>query len=1245
MQEIDCGLYNNNYRNKIQVYEEEHKLFQNMPNKCDDSIVEQEPLSQISRFEQNRYEVMQINEQKTKVNFQDADNQKNEQDQSKLKATKKIDYKNFLSQRTRQKSSPNNFNNMITQHDQSLANTINLDDEEEEEEQKAQPIKLIKALKLLVNIQHFYRVVTSNVRVLNKLTHKQHQIIGDVSSFYSKSYQKDQGKYYFIIGRLWGNLNQKIENLYIPVFQPSSKLIKAWDSILAVLIMLFTLLLNLQLFFGMDITNFYLLYDVMINFSIIDIFVELNTGVVQKGNVINDRQFILKSYITNIFFFDLLGNISIILFVFNLENSDYLKLLINILFLFKWVKIKKILKEATYYFSYEKNHKNLVDLLKLLFFVIGICHIFCLFWHGLGQLSINRGESNNWIKSKNLVDASTYERYIYSFYFLAVTMATVGYGDITPQNDLEVLFTAITIFVTCIVYAFSINTIGSIIENIEKKDKKYKENLQIIHGVMREENVSRELKIKISNYVEYLYKESNEIQKKQENLIINKLSTKLRNDLTLEIQGKYLNDIPLFKNIKEKDKVTSIMEEQLFSPGEIIFKQDELDDCSIYYIVKGSVAILYSQNNKHREDLVISLKNKSEYFGEHSFISGIPRSLSAKATDFCRIYKISRQRFQQVIKQYDHDFENFQMTQEAIQFNNNFKLCSIACSICNSQNHITINCPKTHLAFTKQVVISRYNKSNPHLQREEFNRKQKKTQTFNQISVLQAAVEEINCHESLFDILDQLEAGFGLNYLNEIDSFQESQSISQINSLSKLEERIDPQKMNCTIQDMSNQESSQLNFRSQIQQESDSFNNIDTQKLASNLIGYSKEKTSSSLLQKNLDQNLSQQQKTKQKFQTTQQSSQNSENEIKQNDISSSQSLDSQTITSFSNQGDQSNKDYEQLKQVIIQIESGQRQSDFEQNSFFKSQDKLLEQQNQQKNNGAQNYSTNLKPNYELKQTRKSRLAQEIEILDQKNQFDQKQLLSQFLSEQIEQPNLQVIRSRNSFKTVQIQPNLEQIKDNQNTLIMNQRESIFGDTSNREKLLPSQKIYEQLNLRERRRINQIEFVQNSINLFISQQFHKQLLGKKTPLDNNLLDLKKKHSIKSFQNNINFDNLSKKQKSQIEQILSNQHISSLQTTNEKVFDLERKIISTLEEKIYEVIEPPDQVNYQMLQIFDKAKTFKFYHPCYNYLEIVKKWIKFQERLQDKYIKLNQKRSRFNSKSKKQNQASISYYQCI
>ena len=74
-----------------------------------------------------------------------------------------------------------------------------------------------------------------------------------------------------------------------------------------------------------------------------------------------------------------------------------------------------------------------MDLIKLLCTIGTICHFFCLLWYGLAvyEISILK-RSDTWLNAKSLINTDIYTRYIYSFYYIAVTMITVGYGDITP---------------------------------------------------------------------------------------------------------------------------------------------------------------------------------------------------------------------------------------------------------------------------------------------------------------------------------------------------------------------------------------------------------------------------------------------------------------------------------------------------------------------------------------------------------------------------------------------------------------------------------------------------------------------------------------------------------------------------------------------------------------------------------------------------------------------------------------------
>lgn len=84
--------------------------------------------------------------------------------------------------------------------------------------------------------------------------------------------------------------------------------------------------------------------------------------------------------------------------------------------------------------------QNIVVLFIQLIFAL---HIVASMW--LTASNFELWSDNNWIISSGLQDESKINKYIAAVYWATVTCTTVGYGDITPKNQFELVLTIIII--------------------------------------------------------------------------------------------------------------------------------------------------------------------------------------------------------------------------------------------------------------------------------------------------------------------------------------------------------------------------------------------------------------------------------------------------------------------------------------------------------------------------------------------------------------------------------------------------------------------------------------------------------------------------------------------------------------------------------------------------------------------------------------------------------------------------------
>ena len=82
-------------------------------------------------------------------------------------------------------------------------------------------------------------------------------------------------------------------------------------------------------------------------------------------------------------------------------------------------------------------------------------------------------------------------------------MMTVGYGDITPKNSLEMIISAFIMLFGCGIFGYSFNLIGKIMNDMNEQSEKINNTLMVIKNYMLKKNISNDLQYNIKEYIEY----------------------------------------------------------------------------------------------------------------------------------------------------------------------------------------------------------------------------------------------------------------------------------------------------------------------------------------------------------------------------------------------------------------------------------------------------------------------------------------------------------------------------------------------------------------------------------------------------------------------------------------------------------------------------------------------------------------------------------------------------------------------
>ena len=199
-------------------------------------------------------------------------------------------------------------------------------------------------------------------------------------------------------------------------------------------------------------------------------------------------------------------------------------------------------------------------------------------------------------------------KYVYSIYWALTTLTTVGYGDITPCNDIERNYTLLALLIGALVFGYMVSTIGALIAGMDRQASAVQDRIDGIKEYTNFRQMPRALSARIRTFYSYHYAH---VPVFDEARILSGLTPQLRADVTAFLLDDIVGQMPLFRKMSKKfqGEVFPRLRPEAAAAKETIIAKGYPPD-RIYFIRKGDVEM-----SSHIVGVSLVLR-RGEYFGE-----------------------------------------------------------------------------------------------------------------------------------------------------------------------------------------------------------------------------------------------------------------------------------------------------------------------------------------------------------------------------------------------------------------------------------------------------------------------------------------------------------------------------------------------------------------------------------------------------------------------------------------------------
>jgi hypothetical protein len=312
---------------------------------------------------------------------------------------------------------------------------------------------------------------------------------------------------------------------------------------------------------------------------------------------------------------------------------------------------------------------GMLRLVKLFVGVLLIVHWIACGWFFVAVLEGFPGDS--WVVLAGIHELGVGSQYLRSLYWGFVTTTTVGYGDITPNRDLEYAFTIVVMMVGASWYALIIGSIASLVSSIDSAKSRFWDRVDVVGQHLRSRDVPGGLQRQIQDYYEYIWDRYRGVGAED---LLSDLPAEMRLEVVYHLTRDLIEEVPLFRHGGEalRNALLMALESRVYIPDSFVVREGEMAD-GMYFVSSGRLSILSGGGDEEVAELL-----PGDYFGDLSLLLGERRTASVQASTHCDLFFLPASDFVRLKSEYDE----FKSVLKAVSSEKSEKLAALVLDGC-----------------------------------------------------------------------------------------------------------------------------------------------------------------------------------------------------------------------------------------------------------------------------------------------------------------------------------------------------------------------------------------------------------------------------------------------------------------------------------------------------------------------------------------------------------------------------------